>query len=167
MIIGKDIDFRSFYQNLRKIRKIDHSRCLGIVYDSILPFEQFLIGVNFDPSAEAHMPAPREERSPPQSVMQVAGVWRSEAGRLRRPWPPLTRPPHSGGLLRAAGRPTTNQVTVNFKLEYLEKSSDMLCWYAGMKCSPFNSASIELLGNWFRAFFDFLQIFKGESLKTA
>jgi hypothetical protein len=47
MIINKVIDFRSFYKNLEKIRKIDHSRCLGIVYDSILRFEQFLIEVKF------------------------------------------------------------------------------------------------------------------------
>jgi hypothetical protein len=52
MIIGKDIDFRSFCQNLRKIRKIDHSRCLGTVYDSILPFEEILIGVKFRPDFE-------------------------------------------------------------------------------------------------------------------
>jgi hypothetical protein len=47
MIISKVIDFRSFYKNLKKIQKIDHSQALGIVYDSILPFQQFLIEVKF------------------------------------------------------------------------------------------------------------------------
>jgi hypothetical protein len=32
---------------LEKIQKIDHSQALGIVYDSILPFEQFLIDIKF------------------------------------------------------------------------------------------------------------------------
>jgi hypothetical protein len=32
---------------LEKIRKIDHGRPLGIVYDSILPFQQFLIDIKF------------------------------------------------------------------------------------------------------------------------
>ena len=47
MIINKVIDFRSFYKNLLKMKKFDRGACLGIVYESILPFEQFLIGVNF------------------------------------------------------------------------------------------------------------------------
>jgi hypothetical protein len=47
MIISKVIEFKSFYKNLEKIRKIDHSQALGIVYDSILPFEQFLIDIKF------------------------------------------------------------------------------------------------------------------------
>jgi hypothetical protein len=47
MIISKVIEFRSFYKNLEKIKKFDHSRCLGIVYDSILPFEEILIEVKF------------------------------------------------------------------------------------------------------------------------
>jgi hypothetical protein len=52
MIISKVIDFRSFYKNLEKIRKIDHGQGLGIVYDSILPFEQFLIGIKFPSDLE-------------------------------------------------------------------------------------------------------------------
>jgi hypothetical protein len=47
MIISKVIDFRSFYKNLLKIQKFDRGACLGIVYESILPFQQFLIGLNF------------------------------------------------------------------------------------------------------------------------
>jgi hypothetical protein len=52
MIISKVIDFRSFYKNLEKIRKIDHGQGLGIVYDSILPFEQFLSGMKFPSDLE-------------------------------------------------------------------------------------------------------------------
>jgi hypothetical protein len=29
------------------MKKFDRGACLGIVYESILPFEQFLIGLNF------------------------------------------------------------------------------------------------------------------------
>ena len=47
MIISKVIDFRSFSKNLLKIQKFDRGACLGIVYESILRFEQFLIDIKF------------------------------------------------------------------------------------------------------------------------
>jgi hypothetical protein len=80
MIISKVIDFRSFYKNLKKIQKIDHSQALGIVYDSILPFQQFLIDIKFrwdleifrvrDPSGEDWAAA--RQRRPSWN-----GSWRS------------------------------------------------------------------------------------------
>ena len=59
------MEFRSFYQKLVKMKKIDSSTPLGIVYDSNIRFESFLIGLNFDPSAEAQKPAERVGRDPP------------------------------------------------------------------------------------------------------
>ena len=67
------MEFRSFNQKLVKIQKFDSSTPLGIVYDSNIRFESFLIGLNFDPSAEAHKPAEREGRDPLHSVMKVGG----------------------------------------------------------------------------------------------
>jgi hypothetical protein len=72
MIISKVTDFRSFYKNLRKIQKFDHSRCLGMVYDSILPFEEILIEVKFRSDLEIFRVRDRSE-----------GDW--AAARQRRP----------------------------------------------------------------------------------
>jgi hypothetical protein len=80
MIIGKDIDFRSFYKNLEKIRKIDQSRCLGIVYDSILPFEQFLIDIKFRRDLEIFRVRDRREgdwAAARQRPPSWNGSWRS------------------------------------------------------------------------------------------
>ena len=57
-------------------------------------------------------------------------------------------------------------VTVNFDCEYLEKSTEKISWCQKMKCSPFNSPSIGVSGSPFRAFSDFLRIFKRDAVKT-
>jgi hypothetical protein len=43
------------------MKKFDHSRALGIVYDSILPFEQFLIEVKFRSDLEIFRVRDRSE----------------------------------------------------------------------------------------------------------
>ena len=80
MIISKVIDFRSFYKNLEKIRKIDRGACLGIAYDSILRFEQFLIDIKFRWDLEIFRVRDRSEgdwATARQRPPSEDGSWRS------------------------------------------------------------------------------------------
>jgi hypothetical protein len=80
MIINKVIDFRSFSKNLLKIQKFDRGACLGIVYESILPFEQFLIEVKFRSDLEIFRVRDRSEgysAAARQRPPSWNGSWRS------------------------------------------------------------------------------------------
>jgi hypothetical protein len=126
MIISKVMEFLSFNKNLEKLKKFDRSACLGIVYDSNIGFELFLIGSNFlGPvivmTRQLTLKSRLREVGGPPSLSSVTGRQLTLRGGVESGGrdPPLTRPLKSGGLRRAPCRPALLNFTVNFKREKL------------------------------------------------